>query len=269
MTLKSVVTRAKLVSIAERLFAERGIEGVSLSDINKAAGQRNKNATSYHFGSKDGLLQAILDKHEPGIATRRNALLDQLELRGSPSVRDVVRALMYPMADKMFDPDGGKDFIRLDAQLVAMHTLSVQNLRASTLNLGQVDRLRRALLEVLQGLPESVAQQRLHLAAVLLLHGLADHSRMLDASEKKTLVMDTELFASQAPHGSGAGPFTQFSALANIRAVVVLPHPLGPANTNACATRPLAIALRSVRVTGCWPTTSSKRCGRHLRARTW
>lgn len=44
LTVKSVVTRAKLVAIAERLFAERGIEGVSLSDINKAAGQRNRNA---------------------------------------------------------------------------------------------------------------------------------------------------------------------------------------------------------------------------------
>ncbi|RWU18827.1 hypothetical protein DM813_21110 [Pseudomonas alkylphenolica] len=195
LTLKSVVTRAKLVAIAERLFAERGIEGVSLSDINKAAGQRNKNATSYHFGSKDGLLQAILDKHVPGISARRNALLDELEQRGNPSVRDVVRAFMYPLADKMFDPCGGRHFICLDAQLVAIHTLSVQNLRASAFKLGQVDRLRRALLEVIQGLPESVAEQRLHLAAVLLLHGLADHSRMLDASEnKKVLLIDTELF---------------------------------------------------------------------------
>lgn len=194
LTLKSVATRAKLVAIAERLFAERGIEGVSLNDINKAAGQRNKNATHYHFGSKDGLLQAILDKHEPGIAARRNALLDELEQRGKPSVRDVVRALMHPVAEKIFDPDGGKEFIRLDAQLVATHTLSVQNLRTSTLKLGQVDRLRRSLLDVIQDLPEPVAHQRLLMAAVLLLHGLADHSRMLDASEKESLVMDTELF---------------------------------------------------------------------------
>ena len=75
--------------------------------------------------------------------------------------------------------------------------------------------------------------------------------------------------ASQTPHGSGVGPFTQLSARARMRAVVVLPTPRGPANTNACATRSLVIALRSVRVTPCWPTTSSKRCGRHLRARTW
>ncbi len=66
-----------------------------------------------------------------------------------------------------------------------------------------------------------------------------------------------------------SGPFTQFSARARMRAVVVLPTPRGPANTNACASRPLASALRSVRVTACCPTTSSNRCGRHLRAMTW
>ena len=74
--------------------------------------------------------------------------------------------------------------------------------------------------------------------------------------------------ASHSPHGSGDGPFTQFSARARMRAVVVFPQPRGPANTNAWATRPLVMALRSVRVTACCPTTSSNRCGRHLRART-
>jgi hypothetical protein len=75
--------------------------------------------------------------------------------------------------------------------------------------------------------------------------------------------------ASQTPHGSGVGPFTQLSARARIRADVVLPTPRGPANTNACASRPLASALRSVRVTACCPTTSSNFCGRHFRAMTW
>jgi hypothetical protein len=53
-----------------------------------------------------------------------------------------------------------------------------------------------------------------------------------------------------------------------MRAVVVLPEPRWPANTNACAIRLAAIALRSVRVTAVCPTTSSNFCGRHLRART-
>ena len=75
--------------------------------------------------------------------------------------------------------------------------------------------------------------------------------------------------ASHSPHGSPVGPFSQLSARARMRAVVVLPQPREPANTKACAMRPLASALRSVRVTACCPTTSSKRCGRHLRASTW
>ena len=76
------------------------------------------------------------------------------------------------------------------------------------------------------------------------------------------------MHASHSPHGSGVGPFTQFSARARMRAVVVLPTPRGPAKTNACASRWLASALRSVRVTACCPTTSSNFWGRHLRAIT-
>ena len=75
--------------------------------------------------------------------------------------------------------------------------------------------------------------------------------------------------ASQTPHGSAVGPFSQFRQRARMRAVVVLPTPRGPENTNDCAMRFAAIALRSVCVTPRWPITSSKRCGRHLRARTW
>src|SRR5262245_33895822 len=75
--------------------------------------------------------------------------------------------------------------------------------------------------------------------------------------------------ASQTPHGSAVGPCTQLRPRARMRAVVVLPTPRGPENTNDCAMRLAAIALRSVCVTPRWPMTSSNRCGRHLRAMTW
>ena len=58
----SLRTQAVLISTAERLFAERGLEAVSLSEINRDAGQRNKSALHYHFGSRDGLLKALLEK---------------------------------------------------------------------------------------------------------------------------------------------------------------------------------------------------------------
>ena len=52
--------RRSLVAAGERLFAERGIRAVSLREINKAAGQRNSSALHYHFGSREGLLRALL-----------------------------------------------------------------------------------------------------------------------------------------------------------------------------------------------------------------
>ena len=67
------------------------------------------------------------------------------------------------------------------------------------------------------------------------------------------------MHASHAPQGSAVGPFSQFSARARMRAVVVLPTPRGPEKTNDCAMRFAPIALRSVSVTPRWPITSSKR----------
>src|SRR6185312_9644267 len=75
------------------------------------------------------------------------------------------------------------------------------------------------------------------------------------------------------PHGSAVAPPcpsgpVQFSARAMMRAVVVLPTPRTPVSMKACATRPVAKALRRMRTIASWPIRSSKRAGRYLRAST-
>ena len=55
----AVATRARIVSAAERLFAERGIDATTLAQINRAANQRNRSAVQYHFGNKQGVIHAI------------------------------------------------------------------------------------------------------------------------------------------------------------------------------------------------------------------
>ncbi len=78
---------------------------------------------------------------------------------------------------------------------------------------------------------------------------------------------------SQIPQGSivglpvPSGPM-QFSPLAMIRAVVVLPTPRTPVSTKAWAMRSASKALRRVRTIASWPIRSAKVCGRYLRART-
>lgn len=196
LTPRSVATRAKLIAVAERLFAERGVEAVSLNEINRAAGQRNSNACQYHFGNKDGLIQTLIDKHVLGIIARRNEMLDSIEALGSSDLREVVRAFIHPVAEKLYDPDGGKEFIRINAQLIVPQTLSLQRKSVNALRVQGADRLARVLRAAIapHELPEPIVQQRLLLAAMLLFHGLADHSQMLDAVKSGDPWIDTELF---------------------------------------------------------------------------
>src|SRR5918999_5298263 len=70
---------------------------------------------------------------------------------------------------------------------------------------------------------------------------------------------------SHSPHGSTVGPRTQFSDAARIFAIDVLPVPRDPTNRYAWCTVPFAIALRSVRTTWSWPTTSANVRGRWRR----
>ena len=48
-------TPQRMIVVAERLFAERGIEAVSLREVGAACGLRNNSAAQYHFGSRTGL----------------------------------------------------------------------------------------------------------------------------------------------------------------------------------------------------------------------
>jgi AcrR family transcriptional regulator len=41
-----------LISAAERLYAERGVDAVSMREITREAGQKNSSAFQYHFPSK-------------------------------------------------------------------------------------------------------------------------------------------------------------------------------------------------------------------------
>ena len=67
-------TRRRLIETAERLFAEHGPDGVSLRQISAAAGQSNNFAVQYHFGTREGLLDAIVAHRLPRIDAIRATL---------------------------------------------------------------------------------------------------------------------------------------------------------------------------------------------------
>ncbi|HQR02974.1 MAG: TetR/AcrR family transcriptional regulator [Proteobacteria bacterium] len=198
VTARSIATRAKLLAVAERLFATQGVDGTTLNEIGQAADQRNAAACQYHFGNKDGLLQAILDKHTPGIAARRNAILDEIERTGPVTLRDAVHAYVTPVAEKLRDTNGGPEYIRINAQLLALHAMYYQHLGPSTLRPPQATRMVETFGQCLSGagLPPPVQEQRLTLSSIMLFHGLADHSRIVQMSEQSGPSNDTALFVA-------------------------------------------------------------------------
>lgn len=109
-------TSANLVATAERLFAERGVDGVSLREIAREAGARNVMAVQYHFSDRAGVLAAIADKHLPLVDAQRDALLD--EIGGDSSIPAMASALVRPLAAKLADTDGGPAFLRIHADLL-------------------------------------------------------------------------------------------------------------------------------------------------------
>lgn len=112
------VTRQRLISAAETLFAQRGIDGVSLREINTAAGVGNTSALQYHFRDRTGLVKAVLAKHTPAVDAARHAMLDRYVETGRDDLRELAAALVRPSAEKLRDPDGGRAYLRIHAEVL-------------------------------------------------------------------------------------------------------------------------------------------------------
>ncbi|MFF3373525.1 TetR/AcrR family transcriptional regulator [Streptomyces sp. NPDC002680] len=88
--------REQIIRTAERLFAERGVDGVSLRQIGVEAGNGNNSAVQYHFGSKARLVQAIFEYRLPYLHQRRRTLV---ALRRPADLRSWVECYVLPVLE--------------------------------------------------------------------------------------------------------------------------------------------------------------------------
>lgn len=115
----SAGSRLAIVRAAEELFASEGIEGPSLREIARRAGQGNTNAAQYHFGDRDGLLLAVLARHRDRVEDRRAPLLDEVERSDPPEPRSLSTALVAPLVAELTEPDGGAAHLQIVAEVLA------------------------------------------------------------------------------------------------------------------------------------------------------
>jgi AcrR family transcriptional regulator len=97
----------RLMQAAERLIAERGIDGVSVRDITAAA-DTNSASIHYHFQSKEGLVHALIEDRAARMRERRTAHLQALD-NHQPTVREVAEAIVNPTFEFVSGEEGETD----------------------------------------------------------------------------------------------------------------------------------------------------------------
>ncbi len=180
-TIRRGDTRERLILAAETLFGEHGIHGVTLKQINEAAGQRNESALHYHFGSKASLLEAILEHRVKEIDQRRVAYLDELVRNGGEhDLRAVVSATFLPMAE-LLDTEEGVRFVRFLAQVLNDPEIDLPTiaLRSDFAGIRQTASL---LTAALGDLPPEIAIQRQRFLVEMTVSSLAIWTRHHGAS---------------------------------------------------------------------------------------
>lgn len=118
-TRNSERTKERILNAAERLFSERGIDGVSVREIAAAAGVQLA-LISYYFGNKQGLYRAVFRRRIDLISAERLTRLRQIlgRKRPQPSIEEVLDALARPWVE-MREKRSGLQYTRLIAREVA------------------------------------------------------------------------------------------------------------------------------------------------------
>ncbi|GEB52488.1 MULTISPECIES: TetR/AcrR family transcriptional regulator [Streptomyces] len=173
---RAAETRQVIMAAAERLFAEHGLSAVSSRQIAEAAGQRNVTAVSYHFGSRPGLVRALMARHGEQVDVLRERHLRTAA--GSTDVRDWVDCLVRPTSEHLAALGTPSWHARCAAQVMTDPTLRVLVIDEA-LTRPPLTRTLEGLHRCLAHLPSQVLAERGDMARQLIVHTCAERERAL------------------------------------------------------------------------------------------
>lgn len=164
--------KQQLVLTAERLFAQRGLDGVPLRQIGTEAGMANKSAVQYHFGSKEGLLQAILLNRVEHLTQRRRLLAARA---ASDDLRAVIEAHQLPLIEMAEDESCYylsflEQLLRYDSSVSPLASLPEEHQQS------HAEYVRR-VSDLTKHIPQPLRVERIHRVSVMCVHVCADRHR--------------------------------------------------------------------------------------------
>ena len=204
------MTRRALVEAATEAFAEQGVFTASLVEITRRAGQRNRGAVHYHFGSREAC-SSPCSSSTPGSSPRARASCSPgADTPPTTTSASVLEAIVRPAVELAETGPSGRQYLVIVGELVEEFD------RVD----GEVDEaLRRtggyAVFELLEqrlpDLDEALRTERLALVTGFILRSVADRARAQQS--------DTRAAPSCRPSGSSRNLVAMAAGMATAPAV--------------------------------------------------
>ncbi|HEX5508670.1 MAG TPA: TetR family transcriptional regulator [Pseudolabrys sp.] len=170
--------RERILEVAERLFAEYGMAGVGLRAITAEA-RVNLASIAYHFGSKDGLLEALFAQRAAPIAQERLRLLALCTQDAKqPELELILDAFLRPALTLGVQPQfGGPAFVKLRARLGIEPETTTRKILSKAFDLSSrkfIDAIARALPQI----PRAEVEWRFHFMLGAMFYTMANSGRI-------------------------------------------------------------------------------------------
>lgn len=170
-------TKERLLDAALELFATHGCWTTPLAWVVRAAGQRNQSAIQYHFGSRGGLIYALIERDRAPELQQRQALLDRIATTGeSGDLRAAVAALVLPPCAALAERPGRR--LRL---IIADVAHGISNDQLANPSPPDTARTVRLIAAAMPPMPEPIRTSRIAAALRLMIEMTAARAREIDA----------------------------------------------------------------------------------------
>jgi AcrR family transcriptional regulator len=167
LRVKGDVTKSRLLDATEHWISEKGFDSVSVRDITGLA-KANVAAVNYHFGSRDGLLAAVLDHRMKPLMDMRAANLQAL--RDEDGVREILKAWSSPLVS-IFAGSGMSELSYCRVMGRAMDVLASNIFTEASAANRLVDAtLQHCMEQRLPGMSQGEISWRLHFATGAMIH---------------------------------------------------------------------------------------------------
>jgi len=174
--------KERVLDVAERLLAENGLKETSVRDITAAAGVHLA-AVNYHFGSKEGLIRAVIARRAEPLNRERIRLLEAYEAEAGDApvpLERILHALFAPSVQLCLQH---RDFMRLAGRMLFEPDRELHRVLLSHF----VDVFRRFKAALMRGplrdVPECELLWRMHFLIGAMIHTWANHSDLEWLSE--------------------------------------------------------------------------------------